>query len=185
MINNELVTDYLVCVSDKNRNIVYYNTMRNLVSSNNENIEIIQEAINEGGGIFLSDKSNYRVFDMIFDDRKVKYIDPLEKSFRSLLAIRVKGIIFDLNNKTYFITINSFIVYEDNSIYDRTILQPERCSIIAPFKFPDDSGNYYMFKIDLQYDDEKSRSDIMLIGNTNIEEDIKNIKYFCEIVAIG
>ena len=184
MIKNELVTDYLVNICDKHYNIVYYNTMKNLILVNNKDIQVIQKAIENGGGIFLSDKSNYRIFDMIFDDRKIKYIDPLNQSFRSLSHIRLKGIIFEYNGKSYFIDIKSFIVDENDAIYDRTVLQTDRNSIIVPFKYPDNSDEYYRFKIDLEYSD-KAKINITLIGNTDIKDDIENIKYFCELVVLG
>lgn len=183
MINNELITNYFIHVCDKNRNIVYYDIMRNFVSSNNKNIQIIQKIIDEGGGIFLSDKSNYRIFDMMFDDRQSKYIDAMNQSFKELCAIRLKGILFDYNNKSYFFKYDRRIVEEDGCIYDSTILQDERKSIIVPIEYPENSSKYYKFKID--YETSKNDSTITLIGNTDIDDDIKNIKYYCELVVLG
>lgn len=144
---------------------------------------LIQKAIKNAGGIYMSDKHNFRIFDMIFDDRQPKYIDYMNQSFRDLYAIRLKGILFDYKDRSYFIKYNRCLVEEDGCIYDRTILQDERKSIIVPIEYPENSSKYYKFKID--YETSKDDHTITLIGNTDIDDDIKNIKYYCELVVLG
>lgn len=182
MIKNELITGYFASVIDNKYNIVYYGTIRDIMLSNLHSY--IQKAIKNNGGIYMSDKHNFRIFDMIFDDRQPKYIDAInQSSFRDSYAIRLKGILFDYNNKTYFIKYDRHIVEEDECIYDRTILQDERKSIIVPIEYPENSSKYYKFKID--YETSKDDRTITLIGNTDIDDDIKNIKYYCELVVLG
>lgn len=181
MIKKELITGYFASVVDNKYNIVYYGTIRNIMFSNF--YSYIQKAIKNNGGIYMSDKHNFRIFDMMFDDRQPKYIDAINQSFRELYAIRLKGILFDYKDKSYFIKYDRCIVEEDDYIYDRTILQDERKSIIVPIEYPENSSEYYKFKID--YETSKDDCTITLIGNTDIDDDIKNIKYYCELVVLG
>ena len=181
MIKKELITGYFVSVIDNKYNIIYYGTIRDMMFSNFNSY--IQKAIKDNGGVYLSDKHNFRIFDMMFDDRQSKYIDAIYQSFRELYAIRLKGVLFDYNNKSYFFKYDRHIVEEDGCIYDSTILQDERKSIIIPIEYPENSSKYYKFKID--YEISKDDRTITLIGNTDIDDDIKNIKYYCELVVLG
>lgn len=179
MIKKELITEYFVSVIDNKYNIVYYSTIRDMMFSNFNSY--IQKAIKDNGGVYLSDKNNFRIFDMMFDDRQSKYIDVMNQSFKELYAIRLKGILFDYNNKSYFFKYDRHIVEEDGCIYDSTILQDERKSIIVPIEYPENASEYHKFKIDYEI----SKSTITLIGNTDIDDDIKNIKYYCELVVLS
>ena len=185
MANVTLLNDRILYLRDKHNSFVQYFTSNELFASQ-ELCNTVNRICNQHEGKLICPNSDYRLFKIVLDNNCIKdgtKIDSLEPGYRTLIAIKVIGVILtDKNTHESSITrlSSSYIIDDEtNECITTNILSNEDQSI----KIPINGNEILNVKYELMGED--AHKDRIRIYNTiGIFNKKYDIEFICEMLII-